>query len=220
MLRYQDIVIATSNVGKLAEIQALLAPYPIRAIPLTALNISPAAEDGSSYKENAIAKAISAARASGMPAMSDDSGIEVEALGGQPGVLTARWTKQQGGDKAAVHALWRILYAKGGSSDLGAGASVFCALSIGWPDGRHLVAQGSLRGRMIWPPRVSTRGLYGMFVPDGQHLSLSEIMQAELEASSCVGPVSHRKLAFLELLNMGLAEHLASCQRPKPEDQS
>lgn len=208
--RTPELVIATSNGGKLAEIQALLARYPVRLTSLAALNIPPAVEGGQSYRENAISKAISAARVSGIPALSDDSGIEVDALGGHPGLLTARWTKQQGGDEFAVQALWRMLCAADARSPSAPGASVFCALSLGWPDGRCLVAEARLDGNIVWPPRVSGRGLYGMFVPEGQHLSLAEILQVELESPDSAHQASHRMLAFLQLLNLGLAEYLTS----------
>jgi len=206
--RTPELIIATFNQGKLAEIRALLARYPVGVTSLATLNVSPTVETGQSYRENAIAKAVSAARASGVPALSDDSGIEVDALGGQPGLFTARWTKQQGGDELAVQALWRKLCAAGARSPSATGASVFCALSLGWPDGRCLVTEARLDGNVIWPPRVSGRGLYGMFVPEGQHLSLAEIMQVELENPDSVHQASHRMLAFLQLLDLGLAEFL------------
>jgi XTP/dITP diphosphohydrolase len=206
--RTPELVVATFNQGKLAEIRALLARYPVRVTSLAAFKVSPTVENGQSYRENAIAKAVSAARASGVPALSDDSGIEVDALGGQPGLFTARWTKQQGGDEPALRALWRKLCAAGPRPPSATGASVFCALSLGWPDGRCLVTEARLDGNVIWPPRGSGRGLYGMFVPEGQHLSLAEIMQVELEDPDSVHQASHRMLAFLQLLDLGLAELL------------
>ena len=204
-----DLVIATLNDGKRAEIQALLAPYAVSTTSLSELGPPQAEENEPSYLANAAAKAVAAAAASGIAAIADDSGLEVDALDRQPGLYTARWTEQQGSEALACWMLWDLLQGDGSSAPGPWGAAAFSALAVAWPNGRVLSAEGTLRGTIVWPPRASGRGLYGMFVPEGQALSLAELLGPESAGQARPrAQVSHRSLAFATLLQNGLWDHL------------
>ena len=182
LLRGERLVLASHNAGKLREIAALLAPFGVAAVSAGALGLAEPAEDAPDFAGNARIKALAAAAASGLPALADDSGFCVAALGGAPGVLSARWA---GGDfdaaMARVHA----------EADGEGHAWFVCALCLAWPGGAAATFLGRVDGRTCWPPRGGLGfGYDPMFVPLGGAQSYGEMPPAEKHAGS------HRARAF------------------------
>ena len=151
-LREGRLVITSHNRGKIAEIAALLAPYDLEILTAGDLGLPAPAETGNSFAANAKLKARAAAQAANMPALSDDSGLEVKALGGRPGIYSARWGGENGDFNLAMH---RILREMPPGAD--PAARFVCALAIAWPDpppnGQTTVFMGKTTGRIIRPPR-------------------------------------------------------------------
>ena len=145
------IVAATHNAGKLREIRELLAPHGVDAVGAAELNLAEPEETGATFRDNAAIKAEAAARAAGEPALADNSGLCVEALGGAPGVYSARWA---GGSKdfaAAMARIERELLAAGAAKPWR--AYFVSALALGWPDGRTETFEGRVDGDLVFPPR-------------------------------------------------------------------
>jgi XTP/dITP diphosphohydrolase len=184
-------VLASHNAGKLAEIRELVAPYGIEALSAAEFGLEAPAEPEESFAGNALLKARHAARATGLPARSDDSGLEVRALGGEPGVHTADWAETAAGrdwNLAMRRVEERLAAQRPGVSRA---ADFVCALALAWPDGSEAVFEGRVEGHLVWPPR-GTRG-FGydpMFVPDGDDRTFAEMAPAEKHA------ISHRARAF------------------------
>lgn len=199
------LVIATHNAGKLREIGALLAPYGVECISAGALGLGEPAETGTAFATNALIKARAAAQASGLPALADDSGLSVAALGGRPGVYTADWAARQwfegepGRDwYLAMGKVEGLLAALG---PLVSRAAWFtCVLAIAWPDGGEASYEGRIDGTLTWPPRGTMGfGYDPVFVPEGQALTFAELDPAHKHA------ISHRAVAFAKLV----AEHFS-----------
>jgi len=185
-LRAQRLVIATHNPGKLAEISQLLQPYGIDTVGASALGLIEPAETGSTFEENAALKAKVAARASGLPALADDSGLVVPALGGKPGIQSARWAGAAKDFAAAMNRVERLL---GGLKDRR--AFFVAVLALAWPDGRVESFRGEAHGRLVFPPRGSRGfGYDPIFLPDGGKETFGE-MQPEAKHA-----ISHRAKAF------------------------
>lgn len=184
------LVIATHNPGKLREIAALLAPHGADAVSAGDLGLPEPEEDAPDFAGNARIKALAAATAAGLPALADDSGFCVAALGGAPGVFSARWA---GADKDFGPAMARV------NSELGAAedrrAWFIAALCLAWPDGHTETFIGRVDGTAIWPPRGQKGfGYDPMFVPAGGSQSFGEMEPDEKHA------ISHRARAFAQLL--------------------
>ncbi|MDA8251956.1 MAG: non-canonical purine NTP pyrophosphatase [Rhodospirillales bacterium] len=182
------LVIATHNAGKLREIAELVGPHGIAVVGAGALGLPEPEETAPDFVGNARLKALAAARAVGGPALADDSGFCAAALGGAPGVVSARWAGP-GGDFAAAMA--RVQREVGTNADRRAWFTA--ALSLGWPDGHADSFLGRVEGQLAWPPR-GTRG-FGydpMFVPLGATLTFGEMAPAAKHA------VSHRARAFAQ----------------------
>ena len=180
------LVIATHNPGKLAEISQLLQPYGIDTVGASALGLIEPAETGSTFEENAALKAKVAARASGLPALADDSGLVVPALGGKPGIQSARWAGAAKDFAAAMNRIERLL---GGLKDRR--AFFVAVLALAWPDGRVESFRGEAHGRLVFPPRGSRGfGYDPIFLPDGGKETFGE-MQSEAKHA-----LSHRAKAF------------------------
>tara|TARA_A100001391_G_scaffold129559_1_gene88674 strand:- start:20663 stop:21286 length:624 start_codon:yes stop_codon:yes gene_type:complete len=194
------LVIATHNAGKLKEISALLAPYGLECISAGALGLPEPAETGATFIENALIKAEAAAKASGLPALADDSGLSVAALDGKPGVYTADWAQRQwfegepGRDwYMAMGKVEGCLQALGADTPRDAWFS--CVLAIAWPEGDHTVYEGRVDGTLTWPPRGEMGfGYDPVFVPAGSDLTFAEIAPEEKHK------VSHRADAFAKLV--------------------
>lgn len=196
----KKLVIATHNAGKLKEIGALLAPYGIDCISAGALGLPEPPETGTTFVANALIKARAAAEASGLPALADDSGLSVAALGGRPGVYTADWAERQwfegepGRDwYMAMGKVEGQLQALGPDTPRDAWFS--CVLALAWPDGEHAVYEGRVDGTLTWPPRGTLGfGYDPVFVLKGEERTFAEMDPAEKHARS------HRADAFARLV--------------------
>lgn len=170
------LVAATHNAGKLAEIEALLAPWPVELVPAAALGLSEPAETETSFLGNARIKAHAAAKASGLPALADDSGIEIDALGGAPGVYTADWAATPNGRDfvQAMTRAWDELERV--KAPYPRTARFRCTLVLAWPDGHDEAFEGRIEGACVWPMRGEQgHGYDPMFQPDGHTLTLGEM---------------------------------------------
>ena len=194
------LVIATHNAGKLKEIAALLAPYGLDCISAGSLGLPEPPETGKTFVENALIKARAAAEASGLPALADDSGLSVAALGGRPGVYTADWAERQWfeGDPGrdwymAMGKVEGLVQAQG--PDAPRDCAFHCTLALAWPDGEHVVYEGRADGTLAWPPRGKRGfGYDPVFVPQGREETFGEIDPEEKHR------VSHRANAFAKLV--------------------
>jgi len=183
------LVLASHNPGKLREIADLLHPFAIEVVSAADLGLPEPVEDAPDFIGNARIKALAAARRSGSPALSDDSGFCLAALGGAPGVHSARWA---GPEKDFTAAMARVQAEIGASPDRR--AWFVCALCLGWPDGHTDSFLGRVDGHAIWPPRGDRGfGYDPMFVPSGGHLSFGELDAAEKRATS------HRARAWAQV---------------------
>ncbi|MEM6944291.1 MAG: non-canonical purine NTP pyrophosphatase [Pseudomonadota bacterium] len=191
------LVVASHNAGKVEEIRDLLAPYGIETLSAGELGLAVPDETETSFMGNARIKSHAAAQASGLPALSDDSGLSVEALDGAPGVQTADWAETpQGRDYAmAMGEVWRQLRDKGvPETDPAPRAAFYCALSLAWPDGHDETFLGTCPGHLVWPPRGDLGfGFDPIFVPDGHAETFGEIERGKKH------DMSHRADAFRRL---------------------
>jgi len=184
--RFRRLVIATHNPGKLAEITALLKPYGIDAVGASALGLIEPAETGANFEDNAALKAKVAARASGLPALADDSWLVVPALGGKPGIHSARWA---GAAKDFAAAMGRVERLLGGLKDRR--AHFVAVLALAWPDGEVESFRGEVHGTLVFPPRGGRGfGYDPIFLPEGGSQTFGE-MQPEAKHK-----ISHRAKAF------------------------
>ncbi|MFZ1679428.1 MAG: non-canonical purine NTP pyrophosphatase [Rhizobiaceae bacterium] len=173
------LVVATHNKGKLAEIGDLIGPFGLDAVSAGELGLPEPAETGQSFEANAYLKAHAAARATGLPALSDDSGLCVDALDGAPGVHTADWaeTPEGGRDFAmAMEKVETLLRASGAvTADRRKGRFV-AVLCLCLPDGRARYFRGEVDGTLVWPPRGERGfGYDPVFLPDGHELTFGEM---------------------------------------------
>ncbi len=195
------LVIATHNPGKLAEMRELLAPYGIAAVSAGELHLPEPAEIGTSFRANARIKAQAAAQAAGQPAFADDSGLAVDALGGEPGIHSARWagpTKDFAGAMARIDALLRE---GGATSPAQRKAHFVSALCVAWPDGHVEEFEARVDGTLVWPPRGAKGfGYDPMFLPDGFAQTFGEMTSEDKHGLPPKGRgLSHRARAFLAL---------------------
>ena len=182
------LVVASHNPGKVREISALIAPWNLHAVSAGALNLPEPEETEKTFVGNALLKARAAALGSGLPALADDSGLCVGALGGDPGVYSARWAGPDKDFARAMHEVQRRLQAVPNASTA---AWFVCVLALAWPDGEEIAFEGRVDGNIVWPPR-GTRG-FGydpIFVPEGHQLTFGEMDPAAKHA------MSHRARAF------------------------
>ncbi|MEV0582298.1 RdgB/HAM1 family non-canonical purine NTP pyrophosphatase [Nonomuraea sp. NPDC050310] len=184
------IVLATRNAGKIAELRRILAGFDIVGLEEFP-EIGDIPETGLTFAENALIKAHAVARASGLPAVADDSGLCVDALNGMPGVFSARWSGKHGDDQGNLDLLLAQI------SDVAAehrGGRFVCAAALALPSGEERVVEGVLEGEVIFAPRGS--GGFGydpIFVPEGESRTTAELTAAEKDA------ISHRGRAFRAL---------------------
>ncbi|MDR7257576.1 XTP/dITP diphosphohydrolase [Sphingomonas sp. BE270] len=189
------LVIASHNAGKVREINALLAPYGIEAISAAELDLPEPEETGTTFVANAELKALQAADLSGLPALADDSGLCVDALGGDPGVYTANWAETPNGRDwtLAMTKVEQALAAKG--PDASRDAHFVCVLALAWPDGHVQWFEGRADGTLTWPPRGQVGfGYDPVFVPLGSDVTYAEMDSAQKHA------ISHRAAAFAQLI--------------------
>lgn len=188
--RGSRLVLASHNRGKLREIAELVAPFGVLAISAVDLGLPEPEETEADFAGNARLKALAAARAAALPALADDSGFCMAALGGAPGVLSARWA---GPDKDFGAAMRKVNDAAGASADRR--AWFVCALCLAWPDGEAATFIGRVDGSFVWPPRGTLGfGYDPVFQADGDHATYGEIDPAAKHASS------HRARAMEQLV--------------------
>ena len=196
----ERLVIATHNAGKLKEISALLAPFRVECISAGALGLPEPEETGTTFVENALIKARSAAKAAQLPALADDSGLSVTALGGRPGVYTADWAQRQSfeGEPGrdwymAMGKVEGMLQALGPDAERSCWFS--CVLAIAWPDGACVTYEGRVDGNLVWPPRGDRGfGYDPVFQPLGRSETFAQIDPEEKHS------MSHRADAFAKLV--------------------
>ena len=191
------LVIATHNSGKLREIRELMEPFGIECVGAAELDLPEPEETGTTFVDNADLKARQAADLSGLPALADDSGLAVDALGGRPGIFSARWAENEAGNRdwmRAMERVWREVEAAG--AEAGHDAHFVCALALAWPeDGQAESFEGKVHGTLVWPPRGDRGfGYDPMFVPANGEQTFGEMEPAAKHA------ISHRADAFGKLV--------------------
>ncbi|MGF1545072.1 MAG: non-canonical purine NTP pyrophosphatase [Parvularculaceae bacterium] len=196
-----DLVIASHNEGKVKEINDLMSPFGVTARSAKSLGLASPEETEDTFEGNARIKALFAARAIGSPALADDSGLEVDALGGAPGVRTADWAERAPGtprDFAFGMARLRREFAATGSVD--DAARFVCCLCLAWPDDHTEAFLGDVRGRIVFPPRGDRGfGFDPVFAPAGETETFGEMDPDRKHA------MSHRAAAFRQLMEACLA---------------
>lgn len=192
----EKLVIATHNAGKLREISALLSAFDVEVVSADALGLDEPDETEDSFAGNARIKAHAAARATGLPALSDDSGLMVDALDGAPGVYTADWAQTpEGRDFAmAMEKVWRMLEARAAPEPRR--ASFNATLCLAWPDGHDELFEGQVNGQIVWPMRGELGfGFDPVFQPDGEAETFGEMDPDKKHA------MSHRAVAFGKMIS-------------------
>ena len=192
------VVIATHNPGKLAEMRDLLAPYGIETVSAGELKLAEPDETGTTFAENARIKARAATQATGLPAFADDSGLAVSALGGEPGIYSARWA---GPDKDFARAMQTIEGKLDALMTTDRRAQFVAALCLAWPDGHTEEFEARVDGTLVWPPRGAAGfGYDPMFLPDGHDRTFGEMSAEEKHGLPPRGKgLSHRARAFMKL---------------------
>jgi XTP/dITP diphosphohydrolase len=202
------LVIATHNPGKLAEMRGLLAPYGIDATSAGELKLAEPDETGMTFRDNARIKAEAAAKATGLPAFADDSGLVVDALDGQPGIHSARWAGPERDFGRAMNEVEARLRERGATTPERRGAHFTSALCVAWPDGHREEFEDRVAGTLVWPPRGDQGfGYDPMFLPDGHARTFGEMSSEEKHELPPRGKgLSHRARAFLKLAEACLAK--------------
>ena len=186
------LIVASHNPGKVREIGELLAPFGLEVVSAGDFGLPEPDETGDSFVANAELKALAAAVAAGKPALADDSGFCVAALGGDPGIYSARWAGESKDFAVAMEEVWAAVQATG-SPDRRAWFT--CPLTLAWPDGHVETVEGHVHGTAVWPPRGAHGfGYDPMFVPDGHDRTFGE------SDSTWKHSVSHRADAFRQLV--------------------
>lgn len=192
----QTLVVASHNPGKVWEIKQLIRPYGLDALSAGDLDLPEPEETETSFAGNAKLKAIAAASASGHPALADDSGLEVAALDGAPGIYSARWAGPEKDFLLAMQKIADDIEAKSSDAKFDWAkekptANFMCALCLAWPDGESQIFEGRVDGHLVWPPRGGNGfGYDPMFVAEGMTETFGEI---EPDAKHAL---SHRRRAF------------------------
>ncbi len=184
------LAIASHNAGKVCEIGDLIRPLGVSVLSASELDLAEPVEDGTTFQANAIIKAKTATMASGLPALADDSGLAITALGGAPGIYSARWA---GADKDFNAAMAKVEQELGGATDRS--AAFICALTLAWPDGHTETFEGRIEGVLVWPPRGSRGfGYDPVFQAEGRDITFGEMDPVEKHS------ISHRAKAFAGLV--------------------
>ncbi len=194
------LVAATHNTAKLAELRELIAPHGVEVIGAADLGLAEPAETGDSFAANAVLKARAGARAASLPALADDSGLCVAALGDAPGIHSARWAGEGRDFPAAMARIESELLRRGAPPPWR--AHFVSVLALAWPDDRVEVFEGRVDGRLVFPPRGTAGfGYDPIFVPDGHARSFGEMSAIEKHGLPSDGSLalSHRARAFQKL---------------------
>jgi len=202
------LVIATHNPGKLAEMRDLLAVYGVEAVSAGELGLAEPDETGTTFRDNARIKAEAAAKASKLPAFADDSGLAVDALGGDPGIYSARWAGPDKDFRFAMNKIQSLLVERGAKSADRRRGHFVSALCVAWPDGHVEEFEATVDGTIAWPPRGTLGfGYDPLFKPDGHDRTFGEMPADEKHGLPPRGRgLSHRARAFLKLANACLAK--------------
>jgi XTP/dITP diphosphohydrolase len=197
------LVIASHNEGKVREIRELLAPFGFDVKSAGELGLDDPEETGTTFEENAVLKAEAACRASSLPALADDSGLSVDALGGDPGIYSARWAPVGDDGKRdfamAMRNVEEKLQASGAVNAQDRGAQFVCVLALARPGMETVTFTGIVRGTMVWPPRGDKGfGYDPAFLPEGHETTFGEMSAEEKHGWSqgAGGGLSHRARAF------------------------
>ena len=191
LTRGMKVVVASHNAGKVWEINQLIAPYGLAAVSAGELGLAEPDETEPTFVGNAALKARAATAGSGLPALADDSGLEVDVLGGAPGIYSARWAGPGKDFGLAMRKVGEEITARHGWAAPGPRANFISVLCLAWPDGSHDVFEGKVFGMLVWPPRGGNGfGYDPMFVAEGQTMTFGEMEPAGKYA------ISHRTRAF------------------------
>jgi XTP/dITP diphosphohydrolase len=203
-----SVVIATHNSGKLSEMRELLAPYKITAQSAVELNLPEPEETGTTFAANARIKALAATKATERAAFADDSGLVVDALGGEPGIYSARWAGPNKDFRFAMNRIQTLLIEKGATTPEQRKAHFIAALCIAWPDGHVEEFEGRVDGHIVWPPRGDAGfGYDPLFLPNDFDRTFGEMTALEKHGLPPLGlGLSHRARAFVMLA--------AACLKP------
>ncbi|MEP0321600.1 RdgB/HAM1 family non-canonical purine NTP pyrophosphatase [Bauldia litoralis] len=189
--RGDRLVVASHNPGKLVEIGEMVAPFGLSVVSATELGIAEPEETGVTFEENAALKAVAVSEAADLPALADDSGLVVEALGGAPGIYSARWAGPDKDFDAAMRQVAEKLDALGATDPADRRASFVSVLCLAFPDGERAFFRGEVAGALVYPPRGTNGfGYDPMFVPDGYDQTFGEL------APETKAELSHRSRAF------------------------
>lgn len=189
------LLLATHNAGKLEEMRQLMAPFPIRIVSNSDFGLPEPEETEATFAGNARIKARAASAATGLPALADDSGLEIDALGGSPGVATANWAETPTGRNfaLAMTKTWKLLEDRAAAEPRT--ARFLCTLLLAWPDGHEEIFEGWIEGRIVWPMRGQFgHGYDPIFMPDGYDITMGEMEPDEKNR------ISHRADAFAKLV--------------------
>ena len=198
----KKIVVASHNAGKIREIEDLIGPFGFSAQSAAELNFEEPDETGTTFEENATIKALASARASGLPALSDDSGLVVDALDGAPGVYTANWAETANGTRDFAMAMQKVetaLGRKGAVEPKDRTARFVSVLCLAWPDGHAELFRGEVEGHVVWPPRGTQGfGYDPVFQPEGYATTFGEMSAEEKHGwkPGDAAALSHRARAF------------------------
>ncbi|EYR83301.1 MULTISPECIES: RdgB/HAM1 family non-canonical purine NTP pyrophosphatase [unclassified Shinella] len=198
----KTIVVASHNAGKIREIEDLIGPFGFSAKSAAELKFEEPDETGTTFEENATIKALASAKASGLPALSDDSGLVIDALDGAPGVYTANWAEKEDGTRDFAMAMEKVekaLADKGITETRGRTARFVSVLCLAWPDGHTELFRGEVEGHVVWPPRGTQGfGYDPVFRPDGYETTFGEMSAEEKHGwkPGDAAALSHRARAF------------------------
>jgi len=191
----EKLVIASHNPGKIREIGELLAPLGFQALSAGEARAPEPEETGDTFAQNALIKAEAAMQATSLTALADDSGLEVEALGGAPGIYAARWAGPDKDFRVAMERVERELQAAGATTPEQRRANFACALCLAGPDESYHIFIGRVFGHLVWPPRGERGfGYDPVFVPEGYDITFGEMAPEEKHR------ISHRAAAFAKLI--------------------
>ncbi|HEV7318038.1 MAG TPA: RdgB/HAM1 family non-canonical purine NTP pyrophosphatase [Ensifer sp.] len=198
----KTLIVASHNAGKIREIRDLIGPLGFAAKSAADLNFIEPDETGTTFEENATIKALASAKASGLPALSDDSGLVIDALGGAPGVYTANWAEREDGSRDFAMAMEKVenaLQEKGAATPAERTARFVSVLCLAWPDGHVELFRGEVEGFVVWPPRGSQGfGYDPVFQPKGYDTTFGEMSADEKHGwkPGDAEALSHRARAF------------------------
>jgi XTP/dITP diphosphohydrolase len=189
--RGDRLVVASHNPGKVWEINQLLAPYGLEAVSAGAFGLDEPQETEPTFEGNARLKALVATKGANLPALADDSGLEVDGLDGAPGIYSARWAGEDRDFSVAMQRVHDELEARGGWSGPAPRAHFTSVLCLAWPEGTTDLFEGNVYGHLVWPPRGTNGfGYDPIFVADGETMTFGEMEPANKYA------ISHRTRAF------------------------